>query len=71
MEDNGTFGSRLAARRRLLNKRQEAVAREAGVSQRFLSKLEHDGCFPSWDVAVKLARALDTHLNYLSGFGPS
>lgn len=69
--DNGTLGSRLAARRRLLNKGQQAVAQEAGVSQRFLSKLEHDGCRPSWDVALKLARALDTHLNYLAGFGPS
>lgn len=66
--DNGiTFGSRLAGRRRTLKRSQGAVAKAVGVSPRFLSKLENDGGRPSWDVAVRLADALDVSLDYLAG----
>ena len=66
--DNGTtFGSRLAGRRRTLRQSQGAVARSVGVSPRFLSKLENDGGRPSWEVAVRLADALDVSLDYLAG----
>lgn len=65
--DRDTFGARIRRRRRTLKRSQGAVARSVGVSPRFLSKLENDGGRPSWEVAVRLADALDVSLDYLAG----
>jgi transcriptional regulator with XRE-family HTH domain len=61
-----TLGSRIAGRRRMLKRSQEDVAREVGVSQRYLSKLENDDGRPSWDVAMRLRSALRVTMDFLA-----
>lgn len=63
----GTFGSRLAGHRRILEMPQAAIAKRAGITQRHLSKLENNASEPSWKVAVRLADALNASLDYLAG----
>ena len=67
MEDNTTFGSRLAGRRRTLNRTQLSVAKAVGISPRTLSHLENDTRRPSWDLAVRIKGELRVSLDYLAG----
>ena len=44
---------------------QEALAKKVGVAQGFISNLENGNCSPSFEVFIRLARALDCSLDEL------
>jgi putative transcriptional regulator len=57
------FKDRLRALRDSAGLSQEKLARAAGVSTSTVVKLEHGPLDPSWETAVKLARALGVRLD--------
>jgi DNA-binding XRE family transcriptional regulator len=65
-QETTTFGSRIAGRRRMLDRSQEWLAKQTGVSTRFVSKLENNAAAPSWDTAKKLAKVLEVPLDFLA-----
>ena len=48
---------------------QAALAAEAGISRQAYAAIEHGGATPSTDVALRLARALDTTVESLFRLG--
>lgn len=75
--DQGGFGELLRGWRRLRRLSQEALAHEAGISQRHLSCLESGRAAPSREMVLHLGHALDVPLrerNLLltaAGFAPA
>lgn len=62
----GTLGQRIRAVREARGETQVALAAAAGISQSYLSELEHDRREPTLSVAARLARALDVSLDDLA-----
>ena len=56
---------RLEELRRLRKMTQISLAQKVGITQGHLSDLENGNCFPSFDVLIRLARALECSLDEL------
>lgn len=46
---------------------QQALKREVGLSQKYLSQIEHDKVDPRLSIIVRLARVLNVSLDTLAG----
>jgi transcriptional regulator with XRE-family HTH domain len=64
---NLTLGQQLRRIRDLTDKSMRAVAREAGISVAYLSKIEHDEANPTIDVLRKVAQALGVGIDEFTG----
>lgn len=62
----GTLGQRIRAAREARGETQVALAAAAGISQSYLSELEHDHREPTLSIAARLARALGMSLDELA-----
>lgn len=54
------IGRRIAARRKLLGLKQEAVCERCGLNSKYLSNIERARSIPSIDVLLRISMALDT-----------
>ena len=61
------FGNRLAAARKERSLSQDEVGRRAGVRGTIVGRYERAEATPSVSIAARLARAVDTSLDYLTG----
>jgi transcriptional regulator with XRE-family HTH domain len=61
----GSFGSRVAGQRRVLEMTQEEFAKQAKISVSMLSKVERNEAIPSLTTASKIAKTLGVGLGYL------
>lgn len=64
-KDAYDFGYRLQEQRKLNNYTQKELANKIGVSVKTLSCYENNSQRPSLDTIVKIARLLNTSLDYL------
>lgn len=62
-----TMGQRIAARRKLLNLSQEALAEHLGVSRQAVSKWESDAAIPEIDKLIALSKLYDVSVGWLLG----
>lgn len=58
-----SFAARLKSLRETAGLTAYALAKSSGVSKQTLSKLEQGSSLPSWEVACKLADALNCRLD--------
>ena len=58
-----TLGRALKMARAEKGWQQQQLAKEAQLSQKYLSRVENDKADPSWSVLVKLSVALDPYLH--------
>lgn len=63
--DYKEVGKRIAARRKLLGLKQNAVNEAAGLSDKYLSNIETARSIPSIDVLMRICAALDTTPDYI------
>lgn len=63
--DYDNIGCRIATRRKLLGIRQKSLAEKIGISNNYLSSIEHGSEKPSLDIFVKLCNALQVTPDYL------
>lgn len=59
------IGERIAARREELGLKQYQVAERIGVTKTTMSKYENNVNLPNSDILARLARTLDTSVDYL------
>jgi transcriptional regulator with XRE-family HTH domain len=64
------MGQKLSELRRRAGLTQEGLARAAGVGTDAVRKWERGKRTPSFEMATKLAEALDVSLDELAGIGP-
>jgi transcriptional regulator with XRE-family HTH domain len=62
-----TFGNRLLQLRKAKNLSQSDLGSMVEVSREMIGKYERDEVFPALDLAVKIAKALDSSLDYIVG----
>jgi transcriptional regulator with XRE-family HTH domain len=65
-----TMGSRIAGRRVEQRWTQEELAERAGISSKYLSRVECDNANPSVDVLSRIAVALETTMDILNRGAP-
>lgn len=58
-----TLGRALKMARAEKGWQQQQLAKEAHISQKYLSRVENDHADPSWSMLVKLSVALDPYLH--------
>jgi transcriptional regulator with XRE-family HTH domain len=61
-----TVGDRIKAVRERLGWKQERLAKEADISESFLSDVENKGKNISWDLLLRIAGALGASVGYLA-----
>jgi len=61
------LGHKLKVERTKLKYKQDVVANEVGVGQRYLSKIEHGLARPEFEKVFKIAQMLGVSLDYLAG----
>lgn len=61
------LGHKLKVERTKLKFKQDVVANEVGVGQRYLSKIEHGLARPEFEKVFKIAQMLGVSLDYLAG----
>lgn len=59
------FGTAVAQARKALGLKQQDVQRLAGISQKYLSRIENGRADPGWSVVQRLARTLQMNLDVL------
>ncbi len=69
MMDYEDLGLKIKVERTRQKYNQFEVASEAGVGQRYLSKIEHGKARPEFDKVYKIARMLGLSLDFLAGIG--
>jgi transcriptional regulator with XRE-family HTH domain len=62
-----TMGQRIAARRKLLNLSQEALAEQLDISRQAISKWESDGAIPEIDKLIALSKLYNVSVGWLLG----
>ena len=62
-----TIGERIRLKREKNNLSQEQLAERIGVSQMMVSYYERDFKPLSFEMAIRIARVLETSLDYLAG----
>ena len=62
-----TMGQRIAARRKLLNLSQEAMAERLDISRQAVSKWESDGAIPEIDKLIALSKLYNVSVGWLLG----
>lgn len=62
-----TIGQRIAARRKLQNLSQEALAEHLGISRQAVSKWEADAAIPEIDKLIALSKLYDVSVGWLLG----
>ena len=67
MMDYEDLGLKIKVERTKQKYNQYDVAFEAGVGQRYLSKIEHGHARPEFEKVYKIARILGVSLDYLAG----
>jgi len=65
------LGHKLKVERTKLKFKQDVVANEVGVGQRYLSKIEHGHARPEFEKVYKIAQMLGLSLDYLAGIEPA
>jgi transcriptional regulator with XRE-family HTH domain len=65
------IGNRLLQLRKAKNLSQNELSNLAGVSREMIGKYERDEAVPALDVAINIAKVLDSSLDYLVGDSPS
>ncbi len=63
--NQGTMGSRLAGWRRAQKITQEVAAKHAGISVRYLSKIENDRAKPAASVIASLVSGIGAPADYI------
>ena len=71
MMDYEELGLKIKVERTKQKYNQDDVASEAGVGQRYLSKIEHGQARPEFEKVYKIARMLGLSLDYLAGIEPA
>jgi transcriptional regulator with XRE-family HTH domain len=61
-----TLGREIKRARAGLGWQQQQLARETGISQKYLSRVENDKADPSWSIVHRIAHALRMDLNTLA-----
>ena len=67
MMDYEDLGLKIKVERTKQKYNQDDVASEAGVGQRYLSKIEHGLARPEFEKVFKIAQMLGVSLDYLAG----
>ena len=57
-----TLGRHIKMARTEKGWQQQQLAKEAHISQKYLSRVENDHADPSWSMVLKIAMALDPYL---------